>query len=795
MKDVNAVASATTLQKLDYDKILKMLSLECSSTLGKDLALSMSPRNDKRFIRIAQDQTTEAVYLRRVDPEIPLGGIVNIHDILNHLKIGGQIEGADFNRVLDILYATRNLKHFISQKHEEDDIPELKELAAALKVFEVLEKDIKKKIDVDGSVRDGASPKLRSLRQKISGGKRDIRNQMDHFLRNEDNQPYLQENIITLRNDRFVLAVKQEHRQRIPGIIHDQSTSGATLYIEPMAVVAKNNQVQQFELEEEAEVKRILAELSALLRPYEYDLRINSNVLAEIDLAFAKARLAEKMNALPPEIIDEAGFYFRAARHPLLNIEKVVPITVGLDSERRCLVITGPNTGGKTVTLKTVGLLILMYQTGLHLPVETGSHIGIFEHVFADIGDEQSIEQSLSTFSAHLTNITKILGELNDRSLVLYDELGAGTDPSEGAALAMAILDYSIDTGARVLATTHYSALKTYAFNKGHAENASVEFDVQSLQPTYRLLIGVPGSSNAFDIAARIGLDRHVINLARQLAEEQTTESQKLMQELEDQQTLTASLELELQDKLTSLKEKEKELDTKLSTVETSADNIINNAKQKAAEILSTARIEADSATKELKKLRKQGRSDAEMRAKNIRNKLSSDAASLRTNHTKKESKKKIRPEELNIGDEVYLKAFHQNATVIEPPDKNGNLQVQSGIMKISVTLSDIDILEQDHSKKNQISIRKSGGNEIRSFSPELDIRGAYVNEALPIIDKYLDDAFLAGLKEVQIIHGKGTGALRKGVRDALKHHVHVSDYRTGSLEEGGDGVTVVKLK
>lgn len=795
MNDVNAVASVTTLQKLDYNKILHMLSLECSSTLGRSLALSLVPHNDKRFVHVAQAQTSEAVYLRRVDPEIPLGGIVDIHDILDHLKIGGQIEGADFNRILDILYATRNLKHYLSVKHAEDDLPELKDLASALKVFDVLEKDIKKKIDVDGSVRDGASDKLRNLRQKISGGKRDIRAQMDHFLRNEENQPYLQEQIITLRNDRFVLPVKQEHRQRIPGIIHDQSTSGATLYIEPMAVVAKNNQLQQFELEEEAEVKRILNELSTLLRPYVYDLRNNSSILGEIDLSFAKARLAEKMNALSPEETDEACFYFRYARHPLLNPESVVPITVGLDSTRRCLVITGPNTGGKTVTLKTVGLLILMYQTGLHLPVETDSRIGMFDHVFADIGDEQSIEQSLSTFSAHLTNITKILSHLNERSLVLYDELGAGTDPSEGAALAMAILDYSIDCGSRVLATTHYSALKTYAFNKDHTENASVEFDIQSLQPTYRLLIGVPGSSNAFDIAARIGLDSSVIELARQLAEEQTTESQKLMRELEDQQTLTAGLELELQEKISMLEQKEKELDNKLSSVEASAENIISNAKNRAAEILSSARIEADAATKELKKLRKQGITDAEAQAKTIRNKLSSDAAALRSRKVKKDNKKKISPDKLKIGDEVYLKAFNQQATVIEPPDKSGQLQVQSGIMKINVSISDIDILDQDHSKKTQISIRKSGSNNIRSFSPELDIRGAYVNEALPRIDKYLDDAFLAGLKEVQIIHGKGTGALRKGVRDALKHHVHVSEFRTGSLEEGGDGVTVVKIK
>lgn len=795
MKDANAVASATTLQKLNYDKILQKLSLECSSTLGKDLALTLFPRNDKRYIRIAQEQTSEAVYLRRVDPEIPLGGIVDIYDLLNHLKIGGQLEGPDFNRVLDTLYATRNLKHFISHKHEEDNLPELKELAESLKVFDVLEKDIKKKIDVDGSVRDGASEKLRSLRKKISEGKRDIRNQMDRFLRNEENQPYLQENIITLRNDRFVLAVKQEYRQRIPGIIHDQSTSGATLYIEPMSVVAKNNQVHQFELDEEAEVKRILQELSTLLRPYVHDLRINLNILSELDLIFAKARLAEKMNAISPDLESEVGFYFRAARHPLLDAEKVVPISVGLDSKRRCLVITGPNTGGKTVTLKTVGLLVLMYQTGLHLPVETDSRIGIFEYVFADIGDEQSIEQSLSTFSAHLTNITKILDKLNDRSLVLYDELGAGTDPSEGAALAMAILDYSIDIGARVIATTHYSALKTYAFNKNFAENASVEFDIQSLQPTYRLLIGVPGSSNAFDISARIGLDAHVIKLARQLAEEQVTESQKLMKELEDQKIISASLELELQEKLISLKEKEQELDAKLSTIESSSESIINNAKQKAADILSAARIEADSATKELKKLRKQSACDAATQAKSIRDKLSSDAAILRSSRPKKETKNKINPDKLKIGDEVYLKAFHQNATVIELLDKNGTLQVQSGIMKISVPLSDIEILGKNHSKKERSYGRKLGGNEIRSFSPELDIRGAYVDEALPKIDKYLDDAFLTGLKEIQIIHGKGTGALRKGVRDALKHHVHVSDYRTGTLEEGGDGVTVVKLK
>lgn len=786
------VASDATLSKCDFPQVIEALAKETTSHMGRELALALRPSASPALVEERQSETSEALALLTEAPDVPYGGIVDLREVLRHLRIGGQLEPVDFLQLLSQLYATRRwVDYLLVQKHEVP-LEVLPAKAKALKVFDVLEKDIKKKIDDEGELRDGASDKLLHLRRDMRGLHREIRTQVERLLRNDGLQPYFQDQIMTMRNGRFVVAVKQEYRQRVPGVVHDQSASGATLYIEPEATVAKNHRLQDLEVQERAEAKRILEELSVLVRPYVRDLTRNMELLAEFDLFFAKAKYAERLQAIRPLPGEEATFDFNKARHPLLDPETVVPLSLGLNAKRHGIIISGPNTGGKTVTLKTAGLLILMHQAGLHLPLEEPSSIGIFRHVFADIGDEQSIEQSLSTFSAHMKNIVTILDAMNERSLVLFDELGAGTDPSEGTALAIAILEAVLDAGAKVLATTHYSDLKTFAYEHRGVENASVEFDIASLRPTYRLLVGVAGNSNAYDIARRIGLDGALVDRARTISEEKASQTEHVMRELEERQQEVISLRASLERAQEDLAMREAALAEETEALSAMEADIIERAQRQAANILSEARREADASVQELRALRKSRTNDSPERARAIQRQLSKKAGALRKEERPRGAD--LSAKSIRVGQEVYLNKFAQVATVIEKPDKNNNVLVQSGIMKISVPLAELSPHQSEQISVKRVA-RSGKGLNVKAFSPELDLRGRYLDEALTAVDKYLDDAFLSGINEVSLIHGKGTGSLRKGIRDALKTHPHVKEYRSGGLSEGGDGVTVVTIK
>lgn len=784
------VASEATLIKLDYPLMIENLAKETTSHLGRALALALKPTPSPALVEERQEETAEAVRLLQAALDIPYGGMVDLQDILRHLRIGGQLENTDFLKILSQLYATRRWADFLCHQ-QEIPLNVLYTKGSSLKIFDVLEQDIMKKIDDEGQLRDGASDKLKHLRQSIRGLHQEIRTQVERLLRNDSLQPYFQDQIMTLRNGRFVVAVKHEYRQKIPGVIHDQSGSGATLYIEPQGTIEKNHRLKDLEMQERTEAKRIFEELSTLVRPYVRDLQRNMEILAELDLIFAKGKYAEKIKAVRPAMDQEACFSFVEARHPLLDPEKAVPISLGLNQDRQGIIISGPNTGGKTVTLKTAGLLILMYQAGLHLPVKEDSSVGIFRHVFADIGDEQSIEQSLSTFSAHMTNIISIIEDLNSRSLVLFDEIGAGTDPSDGTALAISILEYVLAKKSKMLVTTHYSDLKTFAYESPYVENASVEFDMESLRPTYRLLIGIAGNSNVYDIARRLGLSADLVSRAQIISKEKASRTEQVMRELESRQQENMQLKHQLEQEQADVKREKLALQEELLALKELESDVVERAKKQAANILTDARREADASLQELRALRKQKNANSQEQARAIQRQLSRKTASLRKDEKPQGSA--LSAKSIKVGQEVYLNKFAKVATVISKPDKNNNVMVQSGIMKISVPLAELSLHQGE--KIHYQKIAHSGKDIKKSFSTEFDLRGKYLDEALIATDKYLDDAFLSSINEVSIIHGKGSGALRQGIREALKSHPHVKSYRTGNISEGGDGVTVVTIK
>lgn len=789
-----ALADEKTLRKLDYFKITSLLEKECSSELGKNAAGELRPITSAHFISLLQQESKEALWLLEVDGDIPLGGIHDITELLKSVKVGAVIDGASFLRIYTVLYATKRLKRFLTEKYSSSQIPALADWAVSLRVFETLEKSIQRKIGDDGEVLDHASDKLATIRQKKSALRQQVRNQMDHMLHSRQYEDYFQDHILTIRNERFVFAIKSAYRSKMPGIIHDQSASGATLFIEPLSLVEKNNTVAALEAADKEEVLRILSEMADLLRPYVSDLMKNLGILGHLDLTFAKARLALKMKAVSPSISEGASFTFYQARHPLLAPETVVPIDVGLGEERQALVITGPNTGGKTLTLKTAGLLILMHQAGMAIPVREDSQIGIFRRIYADIGDEQSIEQSLSTFSAHLTNICQILPELGPDTLVLYDELGAGTDPSEGASLAIAILEESLSRGSRILATTHYSRLKRFAYHWPGVSNASVEFDVETLQPTYRLLIGVPGNSNAFAIAERIGLNPAVIHRAVELSEEAENETERMIKNLQNEQLRTAELERELHERSQLLKAEAEKLSQKEISLLQQEEAMLAHSKDKAAKILSEARAEADVIEQELRRLRKDASQEGVSQVRNLRKRAAKGAAALRT---KKEvsTHKPLALDEISLGQEVFLPKFSQSATVLALPDKKGDLLVQAGPMKLNVNVKDLTHPGGQGKNRQNLRPKQSAGKKVKAVSTELDLRGQYPEDGVALMDKYLDQAVMNNLNEVTVIHGKGTGILRQAVQTALKENRQVKSFRLGDFNEGGDGVTIVRLK
>jgi DNA mismatch repair protein MutS2 len=787
---------SSVLTTLEFHKVRTMLAAATGSVLGREVAEALAPVSDASDVEWRLEETQEAFDLLAAAAIVPLGGIRDIRGHLQRADLGAVLEPPDFVAIASTLYAARRMKQFFADLT--DPAPRLEETAAAIAVFRNLENAIEDTVSDQGAVLDSASPELARIRREIRVTQGRVKEKLDHIIHSGEYQKLLQDAIVTMRGDRYVIPVKQEYRHAFPGIVHDQSASGATVFIEPMAVVNLNNDLKQLMAAEINEVERILRRLTAQVAAAAGQLLETCRALGQIDFAFAKARLALNMNAVRP-LLNTAGYVnLRRARHPLIPAEIVVPIDVRVGKEFHVLVITGPNTGGKTVTLKTVGLFALMTQAGLFIPAASQSEMPVFANVYADIGDEQSIEQSLSTFSAHMTNLVRILGRVAAADLVLIDEIGAGTDPDEGAALAMSILEYLHKRGTRVIATTHYSELKTFAYARHGIENASVEFDVQTLRPTYRLQIGMPGSSKAFLISQRLGLDGAIVARAQELIDEDYAEFDKVLTALEEQKKTFA----DRQEEVLLLQREGEELRRSLAKEKESLaekkKQIIDKAQSEAERVLRQARAEAEAVIADLKaKFASETMRERQQAIDGARRRLAAGLSSVRAlgedEGEEREQGLPVTAGALVPGAKVYVTTLGQKGTVLAVTGDEAT--VQMGIMKLNVPLANCRLIEpasapQENRGRAGVDLAKA-----QQASRAVDIRGQTVEEAEQALDKFIDDAILAGLGEIIVIHGKGTGALKKGVRAYLKAHRAVREIRIGEIGEGGDGVTVARLK
>ncbi len=784
-----------TLKRLDYHKILEKVAQYCSSALGREKVLALRPVAELAAAVRLMAETSEGRELLRLDPLARLEGWKDIRVPLARAGRGGVLDPGELLDVAATLAASRTVKNFFAGRR--DRYPLLSSLAGSLAVCAELEEKIKKAVDPSGEVSDRATPALFQIRRKKAQIQEQIREHLEAIVRSSATQKYLQDQIITVRGGRYVVPVKIEFRSQLPGIVHDQSASGATLFVEPLAVVEKNNELKRLESAEREEVLKILTELSSEVARRAGEIGASLEALGELDFILARARYSGELDAVEPVLAEGAYFDIRRARHPLLAGEAVpVDIRLGLDFD--ALIVTGPNTGGKTVSLKTAGLFVLMAQSGLHLPAAEGTEMGFFEQVFADIGDEQSIEQSLSTFSSHMSNIVDIVRRAGPGTLVLLDELGAGTDPAEGAALAQAILERLLAAGAKIMATTHHSDLKNFAYTTERVENASVEFDALTLKPTYRLLTGRPGRSNAFEIAARLGLPAEVVARARDFMTAEQLRVEELMQSLEraqQQAEMHRREAAEMARQAAILKEKYEKME---ATLREKKEAILNKAAEEARELVKSARREAEAAVKELReKLALESARQRESAIREARERLWRMEKRAEEIRPPKDAGGEA-PSALRPGDEVFLPEYGQRGYVLAPPDSSGEVQVQVGVLKINVPLKSLRVAGTEGRRRVEAAGVKSGGiilDKAREITPELDLRGQYPDEAVIMVDKYLDDACLAGLSRVYLIHGKGTGALRAAVHRQLKEHRRVKSFRLGEHGEGGLGVTVVELE
>ncbi|UJW59794.1 endonuclease MutS2 [Bacillus sp. A116_S68] len=779
---------------LEYDKMKKQLIEFASSSLGKQRVKELLPLFDFESIKEAQARTQEGAKVIRLKGQVPLGGLRDIRESLKRAKIGGLLSEHELLDISSTIYSSRRFKRFVETLVEEGvDIKILPELIKDIVLLAELEKDINQAIDENGGVLDSASPALRSIRQQIRSYESGIRSKLEGITRSSSGRKMLSDAIITIRNDRYVIPVKAEYRGHFGGMVHDQSASGATLFVEPESVVQMNNQLRESRMKENQEIQRILHVLSGQVSLEVDALTMNVSVMTEVDFMFAKALYSHSIKAIEPKLNTEGFIKMDKARHPLIPEDEIVPIDIELGGEFSSLVITGPNTGGKTVTLKTVGLLTLMVQSGLHIPCEEGSEAAIFQKIFADIGDEQSIEQSLSTFSSHMTNIVNIMEEVDFQSLVLFDELGAGTDPTEGAALAISILDRVYSVGAKVIATTHYSELKGYAYNREGVKNASVEFDVDTLRPTYRLLIGVPGRSNAFAISRRLGLSDQIIAEAKNHITADSNKMENMISSLEDSRKL-AEKEMEEAERLRKEAEQiHHELAQEMEKLEEEKQKVLQSAENKAADSIKKAKEEADQIIEELREIQKNNPAVKDHELIDAKKRLEMAEPSL-TAQKKKSVPVKHKPDvdKLMPGDEVKVVSFDQKGHIVDKINDK-EYYVQLGMMKMKVRKEDLLYINRPKAVETK-PLATVRGREAH-VKTELDLRGERYENAMLEVEKYLDDAVLAGYHQVSIIHGKGTGALRKGVQELLKNHRNVQETRLGTQGEGGSGVTVVLLK
>lgn len=778
-----------TSKRLEFDRVRRQLARHAVSPLGAEQALAAGPLADRQAIEHLQQETSQAVELLRREPAADLGGWLDVRRPVHQAGQGLDLEPLDLYAVGQTLAAARRAKKFLVER--EDQYPLLGLLARQINHHNEVENAILKSILPGGEIADQASAQLAAIRRQILGAQARIKNRLEEMIRSPQMQKYLQDPIVTVREGRYVVPVKVEYRAQVPGLVHDQSASGATLFIEPMGVVEANNELRALLAAEKQEVARIIRELSRAVGEQAGPISATLRALAQLDYALARARYSRALDGWAPEITGTPELELKSARHPLLTGE-VVPVSLHLGVDFDTLVITGPNTGGKTVALKTTGLCVLMALSGMHIPAAPGSRVGLFRQVFADIGDEQSIEQSLSTFSSHMTNIVGILQQAGPGSLVLLDELGSGTDPTEGAALARAILEELHAAGARTVATTHYSELKDYAYSTPRVENASVEFDVETLRPTYRLLIGRPGRSNAFEIARRLGLAAPVVERARSLLSREQRAAADLMQELEkarqqaeaDRQAAAVARRQaeELQAKTErleqELREKKQEM---LQKAAEEARLLVKNARQQAEEIIRKLREKAAS---EENRQREQAIAAARQELQELQGKIYKRLA-------RREPPPGQPLDDVQPGQEVFIPRFGQPGLVLAVDGQQA--QVQVGVIKVNVSLAELRAARPAVSER-RVQLGGMLAGKAKQIETRLDLRGLTADEALPEVDKYLDDAFLAGLKQVQLVHGKGTGALRAAVQQHLKKHPRVKSFRLGEQGEGGLGVTVVEL-
>ncbi|MGG0275383.1 endonuclease MutS2 [Bacillus rhizoplanae] len=782
-----------TLRVLEYDKIKEQLLEHVASSLGRDKVKGLMPSTNYEEVVELQETTDEAAKVIRLKGHVPLGGIFDIRPNVKRAKIGSMLSPHELLDIASTMYGSRQIKRFIEDMIENGvELPILDTYVARIISLYDLEKKITNCISDGGEVVDSASEKLRGIRQQIRTAESRIREKLENMTRSSNAQKMLSDAIVTIRNDRYVIPVKQEYRGVYGGIVHDQSASGQTLFIEPQVIVELNNTLQEARVKEKQEVERILMMLTEEVAAEADVVLENVDVVAELDFIFAKAFYAKRLKATKPILNNERYMNLRQARHPLIDSKVVVPNDIVLGKDFTTIVITGPNTGGKTVTLKTVGICILMAQSGLQIPVLDESEICVFKHVFADIGDEQSIEQSLSTFSSHMVNIVDILEQADFESLVLFDELGAGTDPQEGAALAISILDEVYNRGARVVATTHYPELKAYGYNREQVINASVEFDVNTLSPTYKLLIGVPGRSNAFEISKRLGLSDRVIDRARGHISTESNKVENMIAKLEESQK-NAEREWNEAEELRKQSEKlHKELQRQIIEFNEERDERLLKAQKEGEEKVEAAKKEAEEIIRELRQLRKAKLADIkDHELIEAKSRLAGAAPEL-VKKQKTKVKNTAPKQVLQPGDEVKVLTFGQKGQLLKKVSDN-EWNVQIGILKMKVKESDMEYIN------TPVPVEKKAVTAVKGrdyhVSLELDLRGERFEDAMARVEKYLDDAQLASYPRVSIIHGKGTGALRQGVQDYLKNHRGVKSFRYGDMGEGGLGVTVVELK
>ncbi|WP_010678357.1 endonuclease MutS2 [Bacillus timonensis] len=781
------------LKVLEFDKVKEQLKQHVSSSLGREKVDKMIPSTNVEEVIFLQEQTDEAAKVLRLKGNVPLGGLTDIRAAVKRASIGGALNTLELLDIAGTIYAGRQMKKFIEGMIEDDiELPILAELITSITPLYELEQKIKNCIDDNGVVMDGASDKLRGIRQQLRSSEARIREKLDHIIRSSSAQKTLSDAIITIRNDRYVIPVKQEYRGTYGGIVHDQSSSGATLFIEPQSVVDLNNVLQEARVKEKQEIDRILFELSNEVALETESLYQNVDTLGELDFMFTKASYSKKVKGSKPKINGNGYVLIKKGRHPLIAPKDVVPNDIELGKKYTSIVITGPNTGGKTVTLKTIGLLTIMAQSGLQIPAQEESEIAVFESVYADIGDEQSIEQSLSTFSSHMVNIVDILKRVDSTSLVLFDELGAGTDPQEGAALAISILDEVYNRGARVIATTHYPELKAYGYNREGVINASVEFDIETLSPTYKLLIGVPGRSNAFEISKRLGLSDTIIHAAKSHISSETNTVENMIASLEKSKK---DAERELDEAEGIRKQAEilhKQLQEQIIEFNEQRDKLYEKAERKAEETIKNATTEAEEVIRDLRKMKLEQQSLVKEHQLIEAKKRLENAVPQTSKKTNKQAIASKAKRKLVPGDEVKVISLNQKGHLIENTGNN-EWQVQIGILKMKVKEKDLEFIGSPKPVETKPLATVRGKDY--HVSLELDLRGERYEDALVRVEKYIDDALLAGYPRVSIIHGKGTGALRQGVQEYLKNHRSVKSTRFGEAGEGGTGVTVVELK